>query len=195
MEDNTPSPDGQAQGGSPETKDPSSLEAELTQLRQRLEFLQTESKEAFKARDEVKAKLKALEEAEEMKKGNYEKLLSEKSTELEGLKAEADRLRAVEEQFNKFQSSLKDELLSQLPEDHKTIAGKLAIDDLREYVKLHKTASPAGMEGSRAGGSAKVDVTGREWDDFTIEELRQIRNSNKAAYSELYKKKYGQRPN
>jgi len=78
MEETTPSPDGQAQGGSPETKDPSSLEAELTQLKQRLEFLQTESKEAFKARDEVKAKLKALEEAEEMKKGNYEKLLSEK---------------------------------------------------------------------------------------------------------------------
>ena len=72
-----------------------------------------------------------------------------------------DRLKAVEEQFNKFQSSLKDELLS-APEDHKTIAGKLAIDDLQEYVKLHKTASPAGMEGSRAGGSAKVDVTGRE---------------------------------
>lgn len=195
MEENTQSPDGQAQGGSPETKDPSSLETELTQLKQRLEFLQTESKEAFKARDEVKAKLKALEEAEEMKKGNYEKLLSEKSTELEGLKAEADRLKAVEEQFNKFQSSLKDELLSQLPEDHKTIAGKLAIDDLREYVKLHEAASPPGMEGSRAGGSAKIDVTGREWDDFTIEELRQIRNSNKAAYSELYRKKYGQRPN
>ena len=186
MEENPKSPDGQAGSGSePEQKQESSL----TELQKKLEYLQNESREAFKARDEVKAKLKALEDADEMKKGNYEKLLSERNAELEQLKAETEELKQVKEKFDSFQTALKTELLNELPEEHKTIAGKLSIEDLREYVKLHKSATP-GMNTARAGGAAN-DFSGIDsLDGLTLAEVDKLIKENPAKYKVLYKKKY-----
>ena len=97
MEENKPeSPDGQEESGSnPEAK----------QEQDKLAFLQAEAQKAFKARDELKAKLKSLEEADEMKKGNYEKVIADKNQEVEQLKAEAERLKPFQEKFSSVMRS------------------------------------------------------------------------------------------
>ena len=189
MSEENISPDGQAgSGGNPDTTQ------RIAELQRQLDYMKAEAGNAFKTRDEVKAKLKELQDAEEMKKGNYEKLLSEREQELGGLRTEIETLSTIKTEFEKLQSYLKDELLSQLSEDHKAIASSLDLEKLRAYVKINSGKTP-GMDTGRPGGNARIDISGKEWDDFSIEELRQLKQANKSAYSELYKKKYNQRLN
>ncbi len=182
MEENKPqSPDGQEESGSnPESK----------QEQDKLAFLQAEAQKAFKARDELKAKLKSLEEADEMKKGNYEKVIADKTNEFEQLKAEAEELKQIKEKFDSFQKAMKNELLAELSDEHKAIAGDLELDKLREYVKLNK-ATTNSMDSARTGGSGAIDVTGKKWDDLNREELIALKKSAPHKYNMLYEAKYG----
>ena len=182
MEENKPeSPDGQEESGSnPEAK----------QEQDKLACLQAEAQKAFKARDELKAKLKSLEEADEMKKGNYEKVIADKTQEFEQLKAEAEELKQIKEKFDSFQKAMKDELLAELSDEHKAIAGDLELDKLREYVKLNK-ATTNSMDSARTGGSGAIDVTGKKWDDLNREELITLKKSAPHKYNMLYEAKYG----
>ena len=177
MEENKPeSPDGQEESGSnPEAKQ-----------EDKLAFLQAEAQKAFKARDELKAKLKSLEEADEMKKGNYEKVIADKTNEFEQLKAEAEGLKQIKEKFDSFQKAMKDELLAELSDEHKAIAGDLELDKLREYVKLNK-ATTNSMDTARTGGSGAIDVTGKKWFDFTSTDLNNLKKSNPKMYEQLKK--------
>ena len=183
MEENkSQSPDGQEESGS-ETQ-------EAKQEQDKLAFLQAEAQKAFKARDELKAKLKSLEEADEMKKGNYEKVIADKTQEFEQLKAEAEELKQIKEKFDSFQKAMKDELLAELSDEHKAIAGDLELDKLREYVKLNK-ATTNSMDSARTGGSGAIDVTGKKWDDLNREELIALKKSAPHKYNMLYEAKYG----
>lgn len=184
MEENkSESPDGQEGSGSePEAKQ-----------EDKLAFLQAEAQKAFKARDELKAKLKSLEEADEMKKGNYEKVIADKTNEFEQLKAEAEELKQIKEKFDSFQKAMKDELLGELSEEHKAIAGDLELDKLREYVKLNK-ATTNSMDSARTGGSGTIDFN-KDWDSLTMKERDEIGTSNPQKYREVYKKKFGRLPN
>jgi hypothetical protein len=183
MEENkSESPDGQEGSGS-ETQEPK-------QDQDKLAFLQAEAQKAFKARDELKAKLKSLEEADEMKKGNYEKVIADKTQEFEQLKAEAEELKQIKEKFDSFQKAMKDELLAELSDEHKAIAGDLELDKLREYVKLNK-ATTNSMDSARTGGSGAIDVTGKKWDDLNREELIALKKSAPHKYNMLYEAKYG----
>ena len=182
MEENKPeSPDGQEESGS---------ETQEAKQEDKLAFLQAEAQKAFKARDELKAKLKSLEEADEMKKGNYEKVIADKTQEFEQLKAEAEELKQIKEKFDSFQKAMKDELLGELSDEHKAIAGDLELDKLREYVKLNK-ATTNSMDTARTGGSGAIDVTGKKWDDLNREELIALKKSAPHKYNMLYEAKYG----
>ncbi len=182
MEENKPqSPDGQEESGSG-TQEPKQED--------KLAFLQAEAQKAFKARDELKAKLKSLEEADEMKKGNYEKVIADKTNEFEQLKAEAEELKQIKEKFDSFQKAMKNELLGELSDEHKAIAGDLELDKLREYVKLNK-ATTNSMDTARTGGSGAIDVTGKKWDDLNREELIALKKSAPHKYNMLYEAKYG----
>ena len=178
MEENKPLPDGIEQSGS-ETQEPK-------QEQDKLAFLQAEAQKAFKARDELKAKLKSLEEADEMKKGNYEKVIADKNQEVEQLKAEAERLKPFQEKFSSVMKAMKDELLAELSDEHKAIAGDLELDKLREYVKLNK-ATTNSMDTARTGGSGAIDVTGKKWFDFTSTDLNNLKKSNPKMYEQLKK--------
>ena len=182
MEENkSESPDGQAGSGSnPEAK----------QEQDKLAFLQAEAQKAFKARDELKAKLKSLEEADEIRKGNLEKVIADKNQENEQLKAETERLRQIEEKFALFEKAQRSELLGDLSDEHKAIAGDLELDKLREYVKLNK-ATTNSMDSARTGGSGAIDVTGKKWDDLNREELIALKKSAPHKYNMLYEAKYG----
>jgi hypothetical protein len=177
MEENkSESPDGQEGSGSePEAKQ-----------EDKLAFLQAEAQKAFKARDELKAKLKSLEEADEIRKGNLEKVIADKNQENEQLKAETERLRQIEEKFALFEKAQRSELLGDLSDEHKAIAGDLELDKLREYVKLNK-ATTNSMDSARTGGSGTIDVTGKKWFDFTSTDLNNLKKSNPKLYEQLKK--------
>ena len=189
MEENkSESPDGQAGSGS---------EPEARQEQDKTVFHETEAKKAYKARDEKAArvreleeKLKSLEEADEIRKGNLEKVIADKNQENEQLKAETERLRQIEEKFASFEKAQRSELLAELSEEHKAIAGDLELDKLREYVKLNK-ATTNSMDSARTGGSGAIDVTGKKWDDLNREELIALKKSAPHKYNMLYEAKYG----
>lgn len=186
MEENPKSPDGQAGSGSEPKQEPSN---DVANLQSKLAFLEKESKEAFKVRDELKQKLKAIEDAEEAKKGNYEKLLNERNAELEQLKAEAEELKKTKETFESFQSKMKDELLAELPDGHKAIAVKLSLEDLKEYVSLHKSGTP-GMNTARTGGRVTEFDSLDSLDGLSLAEMDLMKKNNPAKYKVLFAKKY-----
>lgn len=182
MEENPKSPDGQAASGS-----------EPEQEQDKTVFHETEAKKAYKARDEKAArvreleeKLKGLEEAEEIRKGNLEKVIADKNQENEQLKAETERLKQIEEKFASFEKAQRSELLAELSDEHKAIAGDLELDKLREYVKLNKSATP-GMNTARAGGQGTLEIAGKKWFDFTSSELTELKKSAPKVYEQLKK--------
>lgn len=194
MADNTEqSSDGQsASGGEPEQQQQSGS-LTLEEIQRQLEYFKGEAKKAFQDRDAVKGKLKEYETLEEQRKqklleekGEYETILKQKEDELKKYQVDSEHLKTLV-------SSLRDELLTELSEEHREIAGSLDLDNLRKYVKLHSKKSVATDTGL-PGGANKIDVTGKRWDDFSREELNKLKQSNFPAYSALFEKKYGMKP-
>jgi len=141
-----------------------------------------EKVQAFEAAEAAR-KQKELEE-----KGQYQTIIEETNNKLKSYESELEENR-------KLVQSIKEDLLAQLPEEHRAIAEVLSLDKLREYVKLNSKPATPGTETARAGGITPVDVSGKDWDDFSHDELKQLKQSNKQIYSSLFQKKYGQRPN
>lgn len=195
MEENTPNgADAQTDSGSGQTtQDNSDSSLTLEEALKKLQYLEGEAKKAFQERDAAKAKTREFETAEEERKrkaleakGEYETLIKSKDAELEKFKADSERL-------SELVSSLKNELLDQLNEDHREIAGKLDLDDLRKYVKLHSKTTVA-TDAGRPGATAKVNVDGKSLDELSLQEQRTLRESNWSKYVELFKSKYGYAP-
>lgn len=180
---------------SPEGTQGEGLQPERTyskaELQEVIEARQAAKEEARKLAE----KLQAFETAEAAKrqkeleeKGQYDSIIQEKESKLKTYESELEESR-------KILAGIKEDLLNQLPEEHKAIAEALSLEKLREYVKLNSKKETPGTETARAGGNPAINVSGKDWDDFTIEELRQLKQSNQRAYNEIFLKKYGQRPN
>lgn len=138
----------------------------------------------------IQAELDKYKEAEKQKekedaeaKGNYQQLISEKEKELEALKGKSD-------EQEKFIEEIRTDLINGLPEEHKAIAGKLSLSDLKAYAKLNTPDNKKNTDQGIPGGARKLDLTGKKWDDFTMTDRDEIRKNNKVAYAKLYEEKY-----
>jgi hypothetical protein len=85
---------------------------------------------------------------------------------------------------------MKDELLAELSDEHKAIAGDLELEKLREYVKLNK-ATTNSMDTARTGGSGAIDVTGKKFNQLTHDEKLSLRKNNRKEYDRLFKAYHG----
>lgn len=147
----------------------SNLENELN------EFKKLQQSEKEKELQEQN-KFKELAEAKE-------KTLNEKVVEMENLKKQIEELSETKKQYDDFQKSVREELLSKLDENHKAIANDLTIDKLKTYVELNSKGH--NYDKSRSGGLS-FNTDGKKWEDFTSKELQEIEKVNPELLRKLF---------
>lgn len=151
----------------------------------RLEFekLQGELNEFKKLQQSEKEK--ELQEQNKFKElaEAKEKTLNEKVTEMENLKKQIEELSETKKQYDDFQKSVREELLSKLDENHKAIANDLTIDKLKTYVELNSKGH--NYDKSRSGGLS-FNTDGKKWEDFTSKELQEIEKVNPELLRKLF---------
>lgn len=139
--------------------------------------------EAIKERDKAKGKLRELDDAEAFKKGESERLLLEKKTELEKLQGELAEAKTYKEKFEAIETQTRTELLAKLDDKHKAIANDLPIDKLKSYVELNTTSHDYNK--NRTGGLS-FQTDGKKWEDFTPKELQEIEKVNPELLKKLF---------
>ena len=167
---------------------------EIQKKLERLEFLERESKEAFKQRDEAKKKLKEQEDIKEKEKlealqkaGKYEELNQEllrKQTEME---QERSELLTFKEKYTIFEQQLKQELLSKIPEAKRKFVERFTIEELKEFAALEEATNntkPLGTaDAARVGNKGNIDYEKVSLADLSEEQKNNLAKSNPALYA------------
>lgn len=140
--------------------------------------------EVEKSLQSYQEKEKQIQEQEAIKRGEFEKLLSEKESSLQALRKELESLKPIAEEYNKIKLSRKDELLAKLPEHVKEDFKTASIEEIERAVKLLPSAqvSPSVASGQVYAPSQNEDIT-----KLTQEQLEQIRVQNPTRFSEIIK--------
>lgn len=171
-------------------KEPKELTPEEIQKRlDRLEYLEKESKEAFKQRDEAKRKLKEQEEQKEkerqeslQKQGKFEELNQELLRKQSEMEQERSELLTFKEKFTIFEQQVKQDLLNKLPEAKRKFVTGFTIEDLKEFVALEEAANPAKPlgtgDGARPGRKGVIDYDKVSIGDLSDEEKEIFAKSN-----------------
>jgi seryl-tRNA synthetase len=176
-------PDG-AESDSLEKSESDSAKADEGKSKKLLEDLVKERKK----RQETEAELKAIKDAEDLKKGNYEKLIGDLKAENEGLKTVAAEVETYKEKLTAIEKQRREELLNQLPvnSDHRKFAETLSLEQLPTYVSLNKaTIEPDGG----SGGKVKTDFSKvQTFDDLKklgFKAMEQYKQENPDKYKQL----------
>ena len=185
-------PDTNPKGDTNEGNDPKP-DSELAKAQERIKNLEQSKADLIKSEKELKGKLKAKEDAEAIAKGDLQSIIESQKAELEALRVKEAELEEAKKQRDEIITATKKELLEMLPDEHKKLAEDLTIAKLREYVKLNSKKDPAGMDAGRSGNGT-IDVTGREYDDFSLKELDELQKNNIAAYKKRYRSKFKKEP-
>ena len=150
-------------------------EAKLTEQQQKLDELQrkldetpnnpdhfeklkTERDEAKRKAKEYEDKLKELGDAEAVKKGEFEKLATERQAEIEKLASERDGFKETAEKWTSYEKAKREKLLAKITDEKKKkIAEQLSsLDTLEEFVELETEIIGAGS-GNHGGKPPKPD--------------------------------------
>lgn len=158
-------------------------------LLERINYLESEFKSVIKQRDELKKKFSKIETDEAVKRGEFEKVINEKSKELESLQTEIEQTKVYKEKFEKLENEIRIDLLSQLSEEHKKIAKMLPVETLREYVKINSSNKLSMDTGTNGRGSKDYSQV-KDLTELTAAELEDMRKSQPNVYARLYKAKY-----
>lgn len=166
-------------------------EAKATDAEAKLTKESEEKKEIIRKRDELKGKLKAIEDAKTIESGEFKPLYEQEKTKREALEADAADAKA---KLEAIETAVKEDLFAQLPEEHKGIAKLIpTIEGLREYVKVNALKPAPGQDPGKPGTGA-VDYKDKKWDDLDYNEKMKLEKDNPDVYKKLYKDKYGTNP-
>ena len=171
-------------------KEPKELTPEEIQKRlDRLEYLEKESKEAFKQRDEAKRKLKEQEEQKEkerqeslQKQGKFEELNQELLRKQAEWERERQDLLTLKEEKSILEQGIKSDLLNRIPEAKRKFVERFSIEELKEFAALEEAANPAKPlgtgDGARPGRKGVIDYDKVSIGDLSDEEKEIFAKSN-----------------
>lgn len=157
--------------------------------------------EAFKERDELKNKLRELEEGkkkedEEAKKkqGEYKELYDKSTLELTEKNKQLEELLPFKTKYQTVEAERRKELIERLPEGKlRETATKITdLEVLKEHVDavLETIGDDKGGSFSGRGGGQTIPE-GATWDELTNEQREHLKKHNKKKYDSLLKKKFG----
>jgi len=180
-----------------EVKETTQLTPDEVQKRlERLEYLEKESKEAFKQRDEAKRKLKEQEEQKEkerqeslQKEGKFEELNQELLRKQDEWERERSELLTLKEEKSILEQGIKSDLLNRIPEAKRKFVERFSIEELKEFAALEEAANstkPLGTaDAARVGNKGNIDYEKVSLADLSEEQKNNLAKSN----PELYRKK------
>jgi phage I-like protein len=132
-------------------------DAELARLKAENEKFKGEIKTIAGTRDELKSKLKEIEDGKLIEDGKTKELLIEREKELAELKTQFETTKSKAEEYELYKKTKREGLLAELPdEESKTIASDLSLDKLELFVKKTKGTKPIDVDSGNAGGSLKL---------------------------------------
>lgn len=157
--------------------------------------------EAFKERDELKAKLREFEESKQKaeeenrkKQGEYKELYEKSSAELSEKNKQIEELLGIKTKYQSVETERRKELIERLPEGklRETAIKITDIELLKEHVDAVLETIGDDKGGSFSGrGGGQVIPEGATWDDLTNEQREHLKKNNKKKYDLLLKKKFG----
>jgi hypothetical protein len=157
-------------------------------------YSESEFKEVVAARDEAKRKLREREEAEQkiqqaklLEEGKLKELLEAKNKEIESLSNLKDKLAKFEEREAKraeVEAKHKESLLAKLPEEKRTLYADVPLEALEDVVQ--SLTQPDPTKGFKPGSS----TPDKKYEDYTQEELTELKAKNPEAYRLLYREYY-----
>ena len=171
-------------------KEPKELTPEEIQKSlDRLEYLEKESKEAFKQRDELKKKLRDADETKEREKlealqkaGKFEELNAELLRKQDEWERERSELLTLKEEKSILEQGIKSDLLNRIPEAKRKFVERFSIEELKEFAALEEAANPAKPlgtgDGARPGRKGVIDYDKVSIGDLTDEEKEIFAKSN-----------------
>lgn len=189
---NDPNNNGDPNNDPNNNNDPNGNNDTKTYSAEEFKRLASEKKAKESEVSELKAKLKQIEDDKLKASGDLQAQLTAREKELEQVSAEKQSLENAKIELETLQTEIKKDLLEQLSKEHLKIAEKLSIQDLKEYVALNSKHTK-GMDAGRTG-KGSIDLTGKTFDDFTTDKLKELRELNPEGYKKLYKDKYGRLP-
>jgi hypothetical protein len=134
--------------------------------------------------NEYQTKEKQTQEQEQIKRGEFEKLLSQKESDLLAMRKELESLKPIAEEYSKIKLTRKEELIAKLPEHVREDFKSASFEEIERAIKLLPSApaqASAGIE-PVLDASQTQDIT-----KLTQEQLDQIRVNNPARFSEIIK--------
>lgn len=182
------SPEGTKEKQQPEGNKQQNSDGSLEELKNKIAFLEKETKEIIAQRDKLKSEKRKADESEAVKKGEIEKLLLEKNIELENSVKEIESLKSYKDKYDSLDKKIRVDLLDKLTDEHKKLAKDLPTEILTEYVKLNSD-SKNGMDAGKNGRGA-IDITGKRWTDFNSEQLDGLRKDSPESYKKLYREQF-----
>lgn len=165
------------------------------EIQKKLEYLDRESKEAFKQRDEAKRKLKEMEDQKEKEKlealqkaGKFEELNAELLRKQDEWNKERSELLTLKEEKSILEQQIKSDLLNKIPEAKRKFAERFSIEELKEFVALEEASNPQKVgtaDAGRPAGKGTIDGTG-----ITVEKFEELSKEQKEIFAEKYPSKY-----
>jgi len=135
---------------------------------------------------ELEDKLKAIEEAEAIQKGQLNEVLQKVKTEKAELENQLNEVLPFRDKYTALEQVRREELISFLPEGkHKDFAAKITnIEDLKEYVDLNKEVKSKSDDG-KSGYQGNDIPKDAKFNDLTLEQKRHLKNTNPQWYNKL----------
>jgi hypothetical protein len=123
------------------------------------EKFKNEIRDIAKTRDELKSKLKAIEDSQKMDDGKTKELLDAKIKEYDELNAKFADVEAKANEYETYKKTKRDGLLAEIKdEESKSIAEDLSLDKLEIFVKKLKGTKAPDVDGGGAGNN-KITLT------------------------------------
>lgn len=126
------------QGGESGTKTVEQMQSELLELQKTIENQRQANLEIANDRKKLKEEIERVKNAELLEQGKFKEIAEKLQKEVEEYKPYKEKAESLEKTFIEIETATKNELLNSLSEEHKLIASKLTVADLKEYVKLNQ---------------------------------------------------------
>ena len=178
------------EGGDNSNPEVTKHDAHLRQAITERDEAKAKARELEKTATELSKKLQEIEDANKMKTGEFEKLATEYKQKFEVTQSENERLKGIEETYNKYVNDRKQKLIETIPEDKREEWKNADLPTLEKVVPLFNlgNGSNLGMDSGK-GGKTFLKLDGKSYKDFTVDELDEIKKSNPKEYDRLFSEK------
>lgn len=109
--------------------------AEIDKFLEKNNYLDGELKKVIKERDDAKSKLREIEDADKIKKGELETLLNDKKTEITNLQTELEKQKSIAAKWSDFEEKKRAKIKELIGDKYKPSMDKLDLVDLEELIE------------------------------------------------------------